>query len=336
MSLFDEFDRLTPEKESRLPPERRPQSAFRGDAMPPPIPPPIPPPMAPSMPISEQPLLRPKESIRFSLTRGAVAAITIGVVVAAALLYAGGFVTAFVVLQPADEKQMAQSREGLPPPPLVDADRPRSALASKTGESGPLKVVMSRETSGGKALVTPQGGGSIIRPPAAPSKPVSAFSPPPVDPVPETPGAIAPLPPAPGGLAPTAPPEPSSISEIQAVKPIPPRKPVADKPSAPPVVSGSVAYTVQLGAFGSEANANQLKQKLSTAIPGLRVERGNTPSGRTLYYLRAGLFSARKEAKAFAARLKSEQKIKSGYVMRVRAPSLSDSSDVSPPARSAG
>jgi hypothetical protein len=89
MSLFDEFDRLTPEKESRLPPERRPQSAFRGDAMPPPIPPPMAPPMAPSMPISEQPLLRPKESIRFSLTRGAVAAITIGVVVAAALLYAG-------------------------------------------------------------------------------------------------------------------------------------------------------------------------------------------------------------------------------------------------------
>ena len=60
---------------------------------------------------------------------------------------------------------------------------------------------------------------------------------------------------------------------------------------------------------------------MSAYLPGLRVEAGKTPSGRTFYYLRAGFYANRSEAEEYAARLKSEKKIKAGYVIGVKAPS---------------
>jgi|GEM_PF-5413828 len=375
MSLFDEFDRLTPDpgKDSRIPPERKVEPSLGPSRLPPPMPP------------TESPAVRPVDSIRFSLRRGAVIAIVAGTVAAAALLYAGGFLTAYVVLQPADEVQAAKNRKELPPPPLVDADRPKTEVARQKEEdsAGPLKVLMSPETSGGQAVVARQSDVLDTKPPAAPPAPIvvpstpsvtvqppvnkaaSVKSPPkpvaaPLPPAVQTeplkplrplappqpkapqnppkagkpiePGVAVPLPPAPAGLssaAPALPPKIDGPSPVVAGTPpkveppsgVKPAKPASLANSASPVVPGSVGYTVQLGAFSSDSNAKRLLTKMSADIPGLRVEAGNTPSGRTLYYLRAGFYSNRGEAKKFAARLKSEKKIKSGYVIRVKAPS---------------
>lgn len=406
MSLFDEFDRLTPDPDkdkrdarakgeatgpvplrdplaSRIPPERKLDPTIaRG---------PIAPPIG-----APDPMIRPVESIRFSLSRGAVAAIIAGSVAASALLYAGGYLTAYVVYQPANETTVAQKHPE--PPPLVDADRPKpeaGTAAGKEKDSGPLKVVMSPETSGGQAVVAPQSAVPETRPPAAPPAPPVSSAPPavpsakakapaapvaPTDPtappvaVPTQPVEVAPppsgpekllgapeaksaaapvpLPPAPGGLSVEAPPLPPKITGRGAVTPPPvpgqvsappavkaPAKPAPDatpsseasKPAqlataplsetpAKPAFTGRVGYTVQLGAFSSQANALRMQQNLGGGIPGLRVEKGITPSGRTLFYLRAGYFAKRGEARDLAGQLKAEKRIKAGYVMRVKAP----------------
>ena len=359
MSLFDEFDRLTPDTGIKKPnsperivgpslgPNRIPQSALS----------------------TETPKVRPVDSIRFSLSRGAVIAIAAGILAAAALLYGGGFLTAYAVLQPADVAQVENNHDELEPPPLVDADRPKKKGNRQKGNdgTGPLKVLMSRETSGGEAIVTRQSDvlNSTLAPTAtatlsdmspsraqaslndpktnkSPPKPVAVPSPPAVqsealepllplapqrsktDSEPPTsgkpiePGVAVPLPPAPQGLpsdAPELPPQIASSSPVVAAK----------QPSlanlARPVVPGSIAYTVQLGAFSSDSNAKRQLAEMSAYLPGLRVEAGKTPSGRTFYYLRAGFYASRSEAEEYAARLKSEKKIKAGYVIGVKAPS---------------
>ena len=162
-------------------------------------------------------------------------------------------------------------------------------------------------------------------PPKTEQKPLKAAKP-------IEPGVAVPLPPAPAGLTsgtPGLPPPIGSPSPVVAVtqpKVLPPVGEKLDEPAsmvkpASSLVPGSVGYTVQLGAFSTDSNAKRLLGKMSTDIPGMRVESGKTPSGRTLYYLRAGFSANRGEAKEFAARLKSEKKIKSGYVTRVKAPS---------------
>lgn len=407
MSLFDEFDRLTPDPDkdkrgergsrdpgdprnqtnttepvrlrdplaSRIPPERRTEPSI------------APGPMAPPVGAPDTPFTRPVDSIRFSLSRGTVAAIIAGSVVASALLYGGGYLTAYLVYQPTGGSVEAKNHPE--PPPLVDADRPRSK-AGEAGapqkDSGPLKVVMSPETSGGQAVVAPQG--EVTKTPpraappvpkaptapkvetpaiaAAPSEPVAPVAPPPPVAAPTKPvktvaapsapekllappvalPAGAPLPPAPGGLSMDAPAPPPTIAGPGTITPLSapvkapeksasvatpspkPEKPTAiakaDPAARSPVFAytGSVGYTVQLGAFSSEANAGRMQRQLGDGIPGLRVKKGVTPSGRTLYYLRAGYYAKRGEANELAERLKAAKKIKAGYVMRVKAPAV--------------
>ncbi|MDB3953612.1 SPOR domain-containing protein [Alphaproteobacteria bacterium] len=359
MSLFDEFDRLTPDAGIKKPnsPERIVGPSLGSSRL------------SQSALSTETPKVRPVDSIRFSLSRGAVIVIATGIFAAAALLYAGGFLTAYAVLQPADEVQAEKNHKELMPPPLVDADRPKTkGVRQKENDgTGPLKVLMSRETSGGEAIVTRQSDVlnstrpptatvtlSDISPPTAqaslndpateksPPKPVAAPLPSavqsealkPLRPLapqlskterkPLTAGRLiepavaVPLPPAPEGLPSDAPEWPSQIASSSPVV-------AAKQPSlanlARPVVPGSIAYTVQLGAFSSDSNAKRLLGEMSAYMPGLRVEAGKTPSGRTFYYLRAGFYANRGEAEEFAARLKSEKKIKSGYVIGVKAPS---------------
>ncbi|MBE88864.1 MAG: hypothetical protein CMM76_05410 [Rhodospirillaceae bacterium] len=373
MSLFDEFDRLTPDpgKDPRVRPEREAGSSAGAKRL------------RSSMSSTETVAVRPADSIRFSLSRGAVVAIVVGIIAAAALLYAGGFLTAYVVLQPDSVGQVAKNRDELPPPPLVDADRSQiNAVEQKEDDgTGPLKVLMSPETSGGQAVVARQSDIPAAKPRAAPGKssdaalpsaPVSTNNPivekalsksvavAPLSPEVQTetvkplqqlvpappkseqeglnavksvkPRAVEPLISGSSGLsseASTVPEQIDSASPVVADKSAnmvsPSRENLAEAASSAeldsPVVPGSVAYTVQLGAFSSDSNAKRLLEKMSADMPGLRVESGKTPSGRTLYYLRAGLYANRSEAKEFAARLKTEKNIKFGYVIRVKAPS---------------
>ncbi|MBO43610.1 MAG: hypothetical protein CMM28_07790 [Rhodospirillaceae bacterium] len=369
MSLFDEFDRLTPDpgKDPRILPERKASSSAGTSKL------------SSRMPSTETVAVRPADSIRFSLSRGAVISIVLGMIAAAALLYAGGFLTSYVIFQPNTGVQMAKNRNELPPPSLVDTDRSRiKAVEQKEDDgAGPLKVLMSSETSGGQAVVARQSDVSEAKPRGAPSNAsdaaLSGVTVPTNNPIMEKALPEAPLPPeveteALKSLQQLVPALPKTEQEaLRVVKPVKPRPvvplssgssglssedsivPDQNYSAAPvgtskpanvvsssrenpsetlssaepdsPVVPGSVAYTVQLGAFSSDSNAKRLLEKMSADIPGLRVESGKTPSGRTLYYLRAGLYANRSEAKDFEARLKTEKNIKSGYVIRVKAPS---------------
>ena len=134
MSLFDEFDRLTPDpgKDPRILPERKAGSSAGTSKL------------SSRMPSTETVAVRPADSIRFSLSRGAVISIVLGMIAAAALLYAGGFLTSYVIFQPNTGVQMAKNRNELPPPSLVDTDRSRIKTVEQKEDdgAGPLKVLM--------------------------------------------------------------------------------------------------------------------------------------------------------------------------------------------------
>ena len=98
-------------------------------------------------------LERPVESFRFSLSRGGTMAVITGSLLAAALLFAGGYFSAYVVYHPVvDLNAEAQN--------VIASLKPKARYNSMVGQpssldasSRPLEVVMSPETAGGKALV---------------------------------------------------------------------------------------------------------------------------------------------------------------------------------------
>ncbi|HAT36296.1 MAG TPA: hypothetical protein DCS82_11305 [Rhodospirillaceae bacterium] len=219
---------------------------------------------------------------------------------------------------------------------------PQSEVPETQPSAAPVEPPVARAPITSPAQAKPPAKSVTPPPPvAAPTVPVVA-APPASNPekLLDTPKAkadtvSAPLPPAPGGLATVAPPPPpvSAKKPTTQATPAVPLKPKSEADEAARLAttntsenpvksafSGSVGYTVQLGAFSSEANANGLLKKLGGDIGNLRVEKGVTPSGRTLFYLRAGYFGKRSEASELAARLKADEKIKAGYVMRVKAP----------------
>ena len=100
---------------------------------------------------------RPVGSFRFSLSRGGVIASIAGTLVAAALLFIGGYMTAYVVYKSRNSNDMVIAK--VKPSPELEtnhkidqSEEPESLNATHR----PLEVVMSPETSGGKAVVAPE------------------------------------------------------------------------------------------------------------------------------------------------------------------------------------
>ena len=171
MSLFDEFDKLSsnagrgrkslsntlpePEGDSSVA-SARSLASKTSAAMSPPV-------TAPqettntSLKQIEYSPTRPVGSFRFSLSRGGVIASIAGVLVAAASLFVGGYVTAYVVYNPRDLDNVVIAKVK----PSPEFERNQHIDQSKEPESlkaahRPLEVVMSPETSGGKAVVAPE------------------------------------------------------------------------------------------------------------------------------------------------------------------------------------
>ena len=107
---------------------------------------------------------RPIGSFRFSLSRGGVIASIAGILVAAALLFLGGYVTAYVVYKSRNPSNVAIAK--VKPSPefeknhkIDQSEEPESLNATHR----PLEVVMSPETSGGKAVVAPEPSNGEMR-----------------------------------------------------------------------------------------------------------------------------------------------------------------------------
>jgi cell division septation protein DedD len=82
-------------------------------------------------------------------------------------------------------------------------------------------------------------------------------------------------------------------------------KPSADKPPVSPNKQSGPFFTVQVGAFGSKDNADNLVKKLTGKYPDITV--ATTMTGdQTLHRVRVGTFSDRDEAIALAEKLTSE------------------------------
>jgi cell division protein FtsN len=64
-------------------------------------------------------------------------------------------------------------------------------------------------------------------------------------------------------------------------------------------------FTVQVGAFGSRVNADNLVKKLMS-YSGVSISPAATESGQTLYRVRVGPYGSREEAVAFADKLNRE------------------------------
>ncbi len=171
MSLFDEFDKLSSNVQRRRqspssslpkPKSNRSVASARSVASKTSTTP-LPPMIASqgstntSLNQTEYSPTRPVGSFRFSLSRGGVAASIAGTLVAAASLFVGGYVTAYVVYNP---KGPVDVEIGKVKP---SSGFEKNYSIDQSGEPGrlkathrPLEVVMSPETSGGKAVVAPE------------------------------------------------------------------------------------------------------------------------------------------------------------------------------------
>jgi len=94
---------------------------------------------------------------RFSLSRGGIVASIAGTLVAAASLFIGGYVTAYVVYNPKGSDNLVITK--IEPSPEFKKNNhldQSEELEGLKGTHRSLEVVMSSETSGGKAVVAPK------------------------------------------------------------------------------------------------------------------------------------------------------------------------------------
>jgi cell division septation protein DedD len=112
---------------------------------------------------------------------------------------------------------------------------------------------------------------------------------------------------------PTNPQPAASVDKPTAQPPAPVDKPAAppvsaDKPTAPQPVSpdkppvSNTVFTIQVGAFGSKENADNLVKKLTVTYSDVTVS-PTTSGDQTLYRVRVGTFQSRDDAITFANKL---------------------------------
>lgn len=200
----------------------------------------------------------------------------------------------------------ATARVIAPPPipaqvsaPDLSSPIPAPARSSGTLNPHPKAVVaalpeMNNPASGSGSAETAGDVSAEAQARLAPA-PREAETPVPAAPVEAAAAAPKPAIPA-DGAAKVAPPKPAAPT-------------VAAAKSAPPITSGN--WVLQFGAFGNPENADKLKAALEDRIDPVRVEKGQSASGETLYFVWGGAFGDAESAKAAAARLKQVERIDS-------------------------
>lgn len=113
-------------------------------------------------------------------------------------------------------------------------------------------------------------------------------------------------------VAPVAPTRPAASPKPTVAPPAPVQAAAAKPQPAARAAASQGAYTVQLGAFSSRANAEALLAKARPAVSDGRIV-ASTAGGKSVFRVVAGNFATQAEANARAASLK-----KSGYTTFVR------------------
>ncbi|HEY0504509.1 MAG TPA: SPOR domain-containing protein, partial [Lysobacter sp.] len=187
----------------------------------------------------------------------------------------------------------------------AEAEAARLQSAKVRGDVGAKVVTLDADDSTAPAAAT----ASVSQPAPATGGPVSAAVPLGAS-TPAT--ASAPLPQEPARPAP-AKPEPATPAVARATTPPPAAKPV-QKPAPAPVptaarapepAASNVGFAVQLGAFGSAAEAGKLRDRARSAGFSAFVEQVRTDKG-TLNRVRVGPVASRGEADQLKAQVASK------------------------------
>jgi DedD protein len=181
---------------------------------------------------------------------------------------------------------------------LSGPGRKAAAVATQPTDEPPLRsytVELGDESRGRHALVP--GPAPATPPPIAATAP-AATTPAAIVPAATLPAATAPAATAPVAAAPAAVPPAQKREPVKATAA--PANPVA-RESAPPPLAG---WTVQLGSFGSRANAERLVRDLKArGYAAFLTE--SASGGRKLYRVRVGPAGDRASAQMLAAQLRS-------------------------------
>ncbi len=109
--------------------------------------------------------------------------------------------------------------------------------------------------------------------------------------------------------------EEKETAEIIIEKPTPPEKKSPKDSGAMPKIDPNGRYTVQIGAFQNQTEANKLVSSLkSNGYPAF-IKQVQTPDKKNWYRVRVGTFSTRSDAVSYGDKLKqSETRVKSVFI----------------------
>lgn len=109
--------------------------------------------------------------------------------------------------------------------------------------------------------------------------------------------------------------EEEQVVEVVVEKTAPPVTQSPKQSAAMPKIDPNGRYTVQIGAFQNQVEANKLVSSLKSSGYPAFVKQVETPDKKTWYRVRVGTFSTRAEAVSYGDKLKqSETKVKSVFV----------------------
>jgi len=109
------------------------------------------------------------------------------------------------------------------------------------------------------------------------------------------------------------------VAEKEAVKAVvektPPPKKKSTESAAMPRIDPNGRYTVQIGAFQNQTEANKLLNSLKSSGYPAFIKQLQTPDKKNWYRVRVGTFSTRPDAVVYGEKLKqSETKVKSVFI----------------------
>jgi len=144
----------------------------------------------------------------------------------------------------------------------------------------------------------PAGATAAASSPSAPLAALQRETPPPSEP---PAGPTKPAPP-PGSLATTAPPPAAPPASPTAAAPQPSTATVQPAPAPP---ADAARWFWQVGAFGTEQEANRVRAELALLGLTSQVEPARMSDGRTIYRVRVGPYPSQQAAQAARARLQA-------------------------------
>ena len=132
---------------------------------------------------------------------------------------------------------------------------------------------------------------------------------------------VSPAPQTPAAAEPSAATAPSSVSaaETAVTPPAPTEVPLAVA-SAQPAPQSAGNFTVQVGSYGENEQANEQCARLNAAGIEARMVKVELPKRGTWYRVQAGRFASRDEAQRFGAQLQTDKTVQQFIVTEVEVP----------------